>query len=269
MAFLAGGRLTDEDSYALSKLARVAFGTNDVDHRRHAPADLPLEIEANQAAGMRVTNADVEHAKVVVVVGLDAEQEVPILHLRIRKAAGHGARVFVVHPGERGCTTWPSTCWSRPARRPRCWTAWAPRAIPRATPPGGSGLPWPRGGRRRRPRRRAAGRERGRRGGRGGAGGRFGGKFGLVPRRAGERGALRAGVHPRAAPRRAAGGLAGARGGRGGVGRRPAAAPGRDATAILTAAADREIDVLFLIGVDPLRDFPDAALASARSRTSG
>jgi predicted molibdopterin-dependent oxidoreductase YjgC len=30
---------------------------------------------------------------------------------------------------------------------------------------------------------------------------------------------------------------------------------------ILRACADREIDVLFLIGVDPLRDYPDAALA--------
>jgi predicted molibdopterin-dependent oxidoreductase YjgC len=37
--------------------------------------------------------------------------------------------------------------------------------------------------------------------------------------------------------------------------------PGRDAAAILEAAARREIDVLFLLGVDPLRDFPDAALA--------
>ena len=37
--------------------------------------------------------------------------------------------------------------------------------------------------------------------------------------------------------------------------------PGRDARAILEAAAARSIDVLFVIGCDPLRDFPDAALA--------
>jgi NADH-quinone oxidoreductase subunit G len=36
---------------------------------------------------------------------------------------------------------------------------------------------------------------------------------------------------------------------------------GRDAGAILRAAANHEIDVLFLIGVDPIRDFPDADLA--------
>jgi len=38
------------------------------------------------------------------------------------------------------------------------------------------------------------------------------------------------------------------------------AEPGRDTAAILQAAARREIDVLFLVGTDPLRDFPDAAL---------
>ena len=34
----------------------------------------------------------------IVVAGLDAEQEVPILHLRLRKAARAGARIVVVHP---------------------------------------------------------------------------------------------------------------------------------------------------------------------------
>jgi NADH-quinone oxidoreductase subunit G len=37
--------------------------------------------------------------------------------------------------------------------------------------------------------------------------------------------------------------------------------PGRDWRGILEAAARRELDVLFLVGVDPLRDHPDAALA--------
>jgi predicted molibdopterin-dependent oxidoreductase YjgC len=36
---------------------------------------------------------------------------------------------------------------------------------------------------------------------------------------------------------------------------------GRDTTEILRAAAEHELDVLYLVGVDPLRDAPDAALA--------
>jgi NADH-quinone oxidoreductase subunit G len=99
IAFLAGGRLTDEDAYALSKLARRGFGTNDLDHRPGGRADVPVEVERVAAAGMPVTYSDVERASTIIVVGLDTREELPILHLRIRKAVrNHGARVFVVHP---------------------------------------------------------------------------------------------------------------------------------------------------------------------------
>jgi predicted molibdopterin-dependent oxidoreductase YjgC len=79
-----------------------------------------------------------------------------------------------------------------------------------------------------------------------------------VTRRANDRGALLAGVHPELLP-----------GGRpvqqaddvervwGPVMHRE---PGRDTIGILRACAEREVDVLFLIGVDPLRDVPDADL---------
>src|SRR5262249_37427694 len=93
VAVLAGGRLSDEDAYALSKLARTALGTNDVDHRMGGGLDVPIEVEQAQASGMPVTYEGVEQAAAILVVGLDAEQELPILHLRIRKAAKHGAKV--------------------------------------------------------------------------------------------------------------------------------------------------------------------------------
>jgi NADH-quinone oxidoreductase subunit G len=54
---------------------------------------------------------------------------------------------------------------------------------------------------------------------------------------------LRAGLHPALLP-----------------GGEVSAEPGKDTAGILDAAARREIDVLFLVGTDPLRDFPDAAL---------
>src|SRR5207247_2809604 len=41
VAVLAGGRLSDEDAFALSKLARTAFGTNDVDHRIGGAGEVP------------------------------------------------------------------------------------------------------------------------------------------------------------------------------------------------------------------------------------
>ena len=87
-----------------------------------------------------------------------------------------------------------------------------------------------------------------------------GARFTYVTRRANDRGALRAGVHPALLPggRTADDGLSDVEAVWGPLLNRE---PGRDAHAILQACADREIDVLFLIGVDPLRDAPDAALA--------
>ena len=96
VGMLTGGRLMDEDYYALSKLARTVFRTNDIDHRRDHGAGF---VEgAIAGGGMPVTYRNVEDAKVVFVAGLDAEQEVPILHLRLRKAAARGARIVVLHP---------------------------------------------------------------------------------------------------------------------------------------------------------------------------
>ncbi|HXF57198.1 MAG TPA: NADH-quinone oxidoreductase subunit NuoG, partial [Actinomycetota bacterium] len=95
---LAGGRLSDEDAYALSKLVRTVFETNDVDHRLGPSDPSALPAEQLMAAGMPVTYRDVERARAILVVGLDAEQELPILHLRIRKGVRKsGARVFVLH----------------------------------------------------------------------------------------------------------------------------------------------------------------------------
>jgi len=89
-----------------------------------------------------------------------------------------------------------------------------------------------------------------------------GGRFTFVSRRAGDRGALRAGVHPFLLP---GGRRVDDESERGEVevawGGSIPATPGRDAWEIVEAAARNEIDVLYVIGVDLLADFPDAKLA--------
>jgi NADH-quinone oxidoreductase subunit G len=259
VAFLAGGRLLDEDAYALSKLARVAFGTNDLDHRRTFHGGHAELLTA--ASPMGTTYRDVERAKAILVVGLDAEQEVPILNLRIRKAARRGAAAFVVHP--RRTRLWDV------AEHTLCLPEHQTYVLERihegdASPDEFEG------------RVAAAIRE---------AGAdavvlvgerltehplaadvaltvaqRYGARLALVPRRAGDRGALRAGVHPTLLP----------------GGRRVSdeaertevetawgslpAERGRTSQEILRACANREIDVLYLVGVDPLGDVPNADL---------
>ncbi|MBW3665294.1 MAG: NADH-quinone oxidoreductase subunit G [Actinobacteria bacterium] len=86
VAVLTGSRLADEDAYAASKYVRTVLGTDDVDFRT-TPAG-PDEDAALAAVLSRptATYAEVEAAPATIVVGLDPEEEVPILHLRLRKA---------------------------------------------------------------------------------------------------------------------------------------------------------------------------------------
>ncbi|MEA2555104.1 MAG: NADH-quinone oxidoreductase subunit, partial [Actinomycetota bacterium] len=230
------------------------------DHRRDGGLGAADSMVASGAA--TATYADVERATVIVVAGLDAEQEVPILHLRLRKAAKRGAKIFVVGPrvtrlhdvaahiliraGAEGAAFASSQDQDSPLAEVRA-------ALTEAGE-GGLVLVGPRlhDGRSAWSAVEFATRS--------------GARWAAVTRRANDRGALVAGVAPTLLP-----------GGRnvqiaedraeveavwGGPLMGSAADPGRDWRGILEAAANREIDVLFLIGVDPLRDYPDADLVA-------
>jgi NADH-quinone oxidoreductase subunit G len=247
VAVLTGGRLMDEDYFALSKLARTVFRTNDLDHRRAGGPETAEHVVA--AAPMDVTYPDVERADAILVVGLDAEQEVPILHLRLRKAAGRGARIWVLHPRRTRLHDVATHVLCAPGDESRLLSGGVDPVLDEAL---------------------AALRDAehpivlaGERPGAADAAltvaANAGARFAYVTRRANDRGALRAGVHPSLLPggrtleesddvERAWGPLLNRD-------------PGRDTIGILRACADREIDVLFCVGVDPLRDLPDAALA--------
>jgi NADH-quinone oxidoreductase subunit G len=84
---LTGGRLTVEDAYAYAKFARVALGTNDIDFRARPLSTEEADFLAAEVVGRaEVTYADIDAAPAVVLVGLEPEEECPILFLRLRKA---------------------------------------------------------------------------------------------------------------------------------------------------------------------------------------
>ena len=89
---LPGGRLTLEDAYGYAKFARVALGTNDVDHRSRAHSEEEGQFLAHHVAGRSlaspgaVTYHDLEKAPAVLLVAFEAEEESPIVFLRLRKA---------------------------------------------------------------------------------------------------------------------------------------------------------------------------------------
>jgi NADH-quinone oxidoreductase subunit G len=260
VAFLTGGRLMDEDYYALSKLARVVFGTNDLDHRRTFNGGHAEEVAA--AMSMQVTYGDVERAKVILVVGLDAEQESPILHLRIRKAARRGAKVFVIHPRRTRLRDLAEHVLVRPGHEAAVLEEILDTPPASDTPAGriasalrdaaGDVVVLAGGGLTEHP----LGADVALR-----VANAFRGRFALVPRRANDRGALRAGVHPGLLPGGRRVSNADERGQVEATWGAVPATAGRDGNAILEAAANHEIDVLFLVGVDPIRDVPDAELA--------
>ncbi|MBD3945581.1 NADH-quinone oxidoreductase subunit G [Nocardioides ganghwensis] len=90
-AVLTGGRLTAEDAYAYAKFARVALDTNDVDFRaRPHTAEEASFLASHVALSGDVTYSDLEAAPVVVLLGLEPEDEAATIFLRLRKAAKRG-----------------------------------------------------------------------------------------------------------------------------------------------------------------------------------
>ena len=82
---LVGGRATVEDAYGYSKFARVALGTNDVDFRARITSDEEREFLAAKVVGSTVTNADIDRADAILLVGFETEEESPIVFLRVHK----------------------------------------------------------------------------------------------------------------------------------------------------------------------------------------
>ncbi|MET7277816.1 NADH-quinone oxidoreductase subunit G [Kribbella sp. NPDC005582] len=98
-AVLTGGRLTLEDSYAYSKFARVALGSNDIDFRArpHSAEEADFLAAAVAGTGLGTTFADLEKAGTVLFAGFEPEEEAPSVFLRLRKAVkAHGTKVFTV-----------------------------------------------------------------------------------------------------------------------------------------------------------------------------
>jgi len=98
---LTGGRLTREDAYAYAKFARVAMGTGDIDFRSRVASDEEAQFLASSVAGMPLgpTYADLDRAPVVLLVGLEPEDESPIIFLRLRRAAQKkGVRIVSLSP---------------------------------------------------------------------------------------------------------------------------------------------------------------------------
>jgi NADH-quinone oxidoreductase subunit G len=93
IGIIGGSRLTNEDAYAWSKIARSVIGTDNIDAQLGdgLPAELVLGLP-------QATIADACEADTVLIIGPDLKEELAILHLRLRGAATKG-RTKVVQIG--------------------------------------------------------------------------------------------------------------------------------------------------------------------------
>jgi NADH-quinone oxidoreductase subunit G len=82
IALIGGARSTNEDAYAFARLMKSVIGTDNVDAQvgDGLPAELVLGLP-------RAEIADCDRAAAIVLLGPDLEEELPVLHLRVRRAA--------------------------------------------------------------------------------------------------------------------------------------------------------------------------------------
>ncbi|MCZ3387012.1 MAG: NADH-quinone oxidoreductase subunit G [Actinomycetia bacterium] len=95
-----GGRLMVEDAYAYSVFTRRVLGTNDIDFRPRGSSTEEEMFLANRVAGRGLgpTYADLEASQTVLLVAFEPEDESPIVFLRLRKAARAGTQVVSIAP---------------------------------------------------------------------------------------------------------------------------------------------------------------------------
>ncbi len=98
VAGLGGARSTNEEAYAFGKFLRSTVGTN------HLDARLGDALGARFLTGLphRATLDDLDAAGAILLWGPDLKEELPVLYLRVRRAAVRGARLVVVHPRGTG-----------------------------------------------------------------------------------------------------------------------------------------------------------------------
>ena len=101
VAAFACSRSANEDIYMLQKMARCAFGTNNVDNCArvcHAPTVAGLATTLGSGA-MTNTIADItDTPDVIMMVGSNIEEAHPVIGMQVRRAVEEGSRLIVVDP---------------------------------------------------------------------------------------------------------------------------------------------------------------------------
>lgn len=98
VGFISSSKTTNEECYLMQKLARVVFGTNNIDNCARycqSPASKALSRTVGFGADAGTMN-DIERASLVLIVGSNTAVSHPVLAARIRRRVKlHGQRLIV------------------------------------------------------------------------------------------------------------------------------------------------------------------------------
>ncbi|KIX13884.1 molybdopterin-dependent oxidoreductase [Dethiosulfatarculus sandiegensis] len=100
LGFLGGVKSTNEENYLLQKLARIAFGTNNLDSSSalYWTPFAQTILKATGFAAGAITLADLEKTSLIMLIGTDLTQEAPLAGYAVKRAVKKGARLIVLDP---------------------------------------------------------------------------------------------------------------------------------------------------------------------------
>jgi NADH-quinone oxidoreductase subunit G len=101
IGFIGSNRTSNEENYLLQRLARVTFGTNNIDHHRTADYAGLITALGDRAADSLLTMEQLYQSKAVLVIGNDPTNQNPLVAWQIRSGIRHfGTKPFLINSND-------------------------------------------------------------------------------------------------------------------------------------------------------------------------
>ena len=98
VGFIGSNRTSNEENYLFQRLARVTFGTNNIDHHRTTDYTGLITALGDRAADASCTMEQLYQAKAVLLIGNDATQQNPLVAWQIRTGIRHhSSKLFIIN----------------------------------------------------------------------------------------------------------------------------------------------------------------------------
>ena len=97
VAGFIGDRVSNEDAWLLGRLLREGFGSTQIAQRPHAAG---LDLAQRYGVGVGTNLGSLGQGAVVLIVAADVEETAPVYMLRLKAAAGRGAKLIVANVRE-------------------------------------------------------------------------------------------------------------------------------------------------------------------------